>query len=278
MNADAFFKTGTSLNHSTKNHPLLKKTSGSQASHRLGLGIMPSGLLNIKHSHPRLQSVSAFSPSWMLQFSLFGFPVTIHWMFWVITAMLFGGLEARSPEQFRLMIISMVAAFLSVLIHELGHAFLMRRYGAKASILLHSMGGLAFADRSFSRGKSIIVSLAGPLVEIIFGLIVWELLRRGIGGSVSVKFFLLQFAFISIYWGLMNLIPIYPLDGGHILVHVLGPRLIKVSIVISIVCAVAIGIYFFIAGNFFGGLVLGYIAFENVKRLRGQRPGSFMQP
>lgn len=212
----------------------------------------------------------------MLHFSLFGFPVTIHWMFWVITAMLFGGFEARTPEQFQFLILSMVAAFLSVLIHELGHAFLMRRYGARASILLHSMGGLAFADRSFTRGKSIIVSLAGPVVEIVCGLLVWEL--SGIDGPAAVKFFFLQFALISIYWGLINLIPIYPLDGGHIMVHVLGPRLIKVSITISIVCAVAVGVYFFLGGNYFGGLVLGYIAFENVKRLQGQRPNSFMQP
>lgn len=214
----------------------------------------------------------------MLHFSLFGFPVTIHWMFWVITAMLFGGLEARSPEQFQLLILSMVAGFLSILIHELGHAFMMRRYGARASILLHSMGGLAFADRSFTRGKSIIVSLAGPLVEIVFGLIVWELLRQGLGGPEKVHFFLNQFAFISVYWGLINLVPIYPLDGGHIMVHVLGPRLIKLSISISIVAAVGIGILFFLSGNFFGGLVLGYIAFENVKRLQGQRPSSFRQP
>lgn len=214
----------------------------------------------------------------MLHFSLFGFPVTIHWMFWVITAMLFGGFEARTPEQFQFLILSMVAAFLSVLIHELGHAFLMRRYGARASILLHSMGGLAFADRSFTRGKSIIVSLAGPMVEIVCGLVIWELLRKGIGGPNAVKFFLVQFAFISIYWGLINLIPIYPLDGGHIMVHVLGPRLIKVSLIISIVCAIAIGVLFFFSGNYFGGLVLGYIAFENVKRLQGQRPSSFMQP
>ncbi len=214
----------------------------------------------------------------MLHFKLFGFPVTIHWMFWVITAMLFGGLEARTPNQLQLLVLSMVAAFLSILIHELGHTFLMRHYGARASILLHSMGGLAFADRGFTRGKSIIVSLAGPLVEIVFGLIVWELMRRGLSGPTQVNFFLDRFATISIYWGILNLIPIYPLDGGHIMVHVLGPRLIKVSISISIVLAIAIGIFLLLRENYFGGLVLCYIAFENIKRLRGQSPNSFRQP
>lgn len=215
----------------------------------------------------------------MLHFKLFGFPVTIHWMFWVILAMLFGGLDPNpSPESLKRLILSMVAAFLSILIHELGHAFTMRHYGARASILLHSMGGLAFADRSFSRGKSIIVSLAGPLVEIIFGLIVWELMRRGLNGPTQVNYFLAQFAFISIYWGILNLVPIYPLDGGHIMVHTLGPRLIKVSIIISIVLAIGIGIFLLLGGSYFGGLVLGYIAYENFKRLRGQSPNSFRQP
>jgi Zn-dependent protease len=140
------------------------------------------------------------------------------------------------------------------------------------------MGGLAFADRGFTRGKSIIVSLAGPLVEIVFGLVVWELMRRGMNGPKQVNFFLNQFAFISVFWGLINLVPIYPLDGGHIMVHVLGPRLIKLSIGISVVFAIGIGIFLLLGGNYFGGLVLGYIAFENIKRLRGQTPNSFRQP
>lgn len=214
----------------------------------------------------------------MLHFKLFGFPVTIHWMFWVITAMLFGGLEARSPEQFQRLILSIVAVFLSVLIHELGHTFLMRRYGARAAILLYSMGGLAIPDRSFTRGQSIIVSLAGPVVEIIFGLLVVELIRQGYHGPPNVYFFLSQFAFISIFWGLFNLVPIYPLDGGHIMLHGLGPRLIKVSIGISIVLATALGLWCLLIGTYFTGLMMGYLAYQNFLRLRGQSPNFFRQP
>ncbi len=213
----------------------------------------------------------------MLHFSLFGFPVTVHWMFWVIGAMLFGGLEVPSIESLQFMVLSIIAAFFSVLIHELGHAMMMQRYGAKASILLHSLGGLAFADRKITRGKSIVVSLAGPLVEIACGLLVWVFLKQDFVIHHAARFFLDQFAIISIIWGLLNLIPIYPLDGGQILVSILGARRIKLSLTLSIICALAIAALFFLKGNYFGGLLLGYIAFENIKKLRSQHACSLVQ-
>jgi hypothetical protein len=56
----------------------------------------------------------------MLRFTLFGFPVLIHWMFWLNAALMGGALSASSPEQLRGLLGWMAAVFLSILIHELG--------------------------------------------------------------------------------------------------------------------------------------------------------------
>ena len=68
-----------------------------------------------------------------LNFSLFGFPVRVSPFFWSVAAILGWGL-VREPKLFFLFIL---AAFLSILIHELGHAFAFRRFGTSARIVLY---------------------------------------------------------------------------------------------------------------------------------------------
>lgn len=80
----------------------------------------------------------------MLRFTLFDFPVIIHWFFWVNVALLGGALNASSPRQIQMLAGWVLAAFLSVLIHELGHGFAMRRFGdRRVDILLYAFGGVA---------------------------------------------------------------------------------------------------------------------------------------
>ena len=66
-------------------------------------------------------------------------------------------------------------AFVSILVHELGHAVIMRRFGSNARIVLHSFGGLAIPEGSLGFGRSyhrrssneqIYISLAGPFAAI----------------------------------------------------------------------------------------------------------------
>jgi len=214
----------------------------------------------------------------MFRFTLFGFPVAIHWMFWVTAAFISGDFNANTPEKLQALILFILAALVSIMIHELGHALLMRHYGARASILLYAFGGLAIPDRGFKRVQQILVSLAGPVVQIVAGILVMVLIRYLSPDIITVRIFLDDFVVVSLFWGILNLIPIYPLDGGHILAGILGPRRLKVTFTIGIVCAAAICLYMLSKGSIFNALLFGMLAYENFQRLRGDSPSSFLHP
>lgn len=72
-----------------------------------------------------------------LHFSLLGFPVRINPWFWLVSAFL---ASSRDPVRVGLWIL---AVLLCILLHELGHAIVMRAYGYRPSIVLYSFGGLA---------------------------------------------------------------------------------------------------------------------------------------
>jgi anhydro-N-acetylmuramic acid kinase len=67
----------------------------------------------------------------MLHFTLFGFPIRIHWLFWLNSALLGGAFSARTPSEMQGVAVWIAMVFLSILIHELGHALVMRRFGQR---------------------------------------------------------------------------------------------------------------------------------------------------
>jgi stage IV sporulation protein FB len=78
------------------------------------------------------------SPSrYDLCLTLVGVPIRVHPLFWIL-AVFVGGF---TPDPVRLLI-WVAAVFVSILIHELGHALAMRRFGQPSRIVLHLMGGL----------------------------------------------------------------------------------------------------------------------------------------
>jgi len=176
-----------------------------------------------------------------LQFSIAGIPVRVHPLFWLI-AILFGSFG--SPL---LIPVWVLVLFVSILVHELGHAFAFRRYGQRSQIVLHFAGGLTipepvawgsgWANVALSRGQEIFIALAGPFAGFLFaGLIV--LIVTVAGGSVgTIRLFgfiplplsaIVPFGgaligslvglllWVNIFWGLINLMPVQPLDGGNV--------------------------------------------------------------
>lgn len=214
----------------------------------------------------------------MLRFSLFGFPVAVHWLFWITCLFLGGGINADSPEDYQHLIAFTSAAFVSVLIHELGHAFMQRKYGAFSHIMLVALGGMAIANRRFTRKQEIIVSLAGPLVQIAVGLVALLILRHSAGTVPFLVSFLASFALVSIVWGVFNLLPFFPMDGGHVLLNVLGPRNEKITYGIGIVGPALLAVGGLLIGSFFTAILLGMMAFENYQRFRGTQTGGMLYP
>ena len=106
----------------------------------------------------------------MLRFSLFGVPVAIHWMFWVVTLILgLGGNRGATPLDFQRLLICVAVVLVSILVHEFGHAFAFRKFGGRPSVLLHSLGGLASSHGHFTRKQHVIISAAGPAAGLALG-------------------------------------------------------------------------------------------------------------
>jgi stage IV sporulation protein FB len=214
----------------------------------------------------------------MLRFSIFGFRVTVHWMFWVSVALLGGGLDADSPRRLFVLALWVLAAFVSILLHELGHTFMQRRYGARAYILLYALGGLAVPDRKFTPRQHIYVSVAGPAAQITLGVVSWLMLLSIFRGSFTVGTFLASLTFVSIVWGVMNLIPIYPLDGGQVLLAWLGPSRSRLAFTVGMYCAIASAVLVAAYNLLFSAIFFGMLAYENFQRSRGRNVGSFLHP
>ncbi|HSO11633.1 MAG TPA: hypothetical protein VLT51_04610, partial [Anaerolineales bacterium] len=75
-----------------------------------------------------------------LRFSIAGIPVRVHPLFWLI-ALLLGSSGALVEIPIWILVV-----FVSILVHELGHALAFRRYGIQSHIVLHAMGGLTIPE------------------------------------------------------------------------------------------------------------------------------------
>jgi Zn-dependent protease len=161
-----------------------------------------------------------------LQWRMFGIHVRVHPMFWLIAALLGWGWYNRmggGPQGLLYLLLWVFCVFLSVLIHELGHVVAGRCFGSSGNIVLYSFGGLAIGSNHLpARWQRIIVSLAGPGAQILlFALLYWAApyLLASVARSdyerpvlITLEMLLL----INLFWPILNLLPIWPLDGGQV--------------------------------------------------------------
>jgi membrane-associated protease RseP (regulator of RpoE activity) len=174
----------------------------------------------------------------------------VHPFFWVVTLIL--GMGGSGPAEPARVLIWVVVVFVSILVHEFGHAFTQRYFRGHPWVTLHGFGGLASCnDCDRSPGAQMLISMAGPLAGFIFAVLVVVIVAlsgHAIGFSLpgrvrpetlNVESILIQpMAFfvayfepfradqlndmigsllqVNILWGIINLLPIYPLDGGQI--------------------------------------------------------------
>lgn len=114
--------------------------------------------------------------------------------------------------------------FVSILIHELGHALTARAFGAEVEIELNGIGGLtrwSVPEQSLGPGRRALVAGAGSAVGVVFGLAVWAIALQ-FGPYRDLTFYVINnLIFVNVFWGLLNWLPIRPLDGGHLLLSLL---------------------------------------------------------
>ena len=124
------------------------------------------------------------------------------------------------------LLLFMVAGFLTILWHELGHASAGLYFGKPSNITLIAFGGYAsFYDGGPRSGwRSLLMILAGPAAGFLLALLLYvsnESVGWASQGGLAVAFFYYVFIRINIVWGLFNLLPIWPLDGGRALREIL---------------------------------------------------------
>ena len=189
-----------------------------------------------------------------LRFPLFGFPVRIHPSFLLIAVLIGLGSPGVSLG---LVIVWTVVVLVSVLVHELGHAFAARGLGAAPTVDLYVFGGVtAFVPpRGMGRLQSIWVTLAGPLAGFALGGFVLSVAGAfgvsnpslRIYSNASIAEHTVSIAiYVNIIWGFVNLLPILPLDGGNILRNVLPgtpDQRARAAAVVSVVLAIGLCVW-----------------------------------
>lgn len=206
-----------------------------------------------------------------MSFRLGSIPVRIHPWFW-LTALLLGG-SFRNPK---IIAIWVAVVFVSVLVHELGHALAGMAFGLAPQIDLHGMGGTTSwgsGGRPLGHVRSIVVSVAGPLAGMSIALAIHLATRYGWAPENDYVAAAAGLAYsVNFYWGFLNLVPLLPLDGGNVMrsfLHLLtGGRGEKPARVISIIVAV-LGLAYAVAHReTWLGFLAALFAFRNVQALR----------
>lgn len=227
-----------------------------------------------------------------IQFQLWGIPVVIHPMSWIILAVIGGGLGISDRDSLVQVLCFVAAGMLTLLAHEFGHALVGRSLGGgNASIIIAGMGGLTHHERTpSSRLNYFITVLAGPLASLLLGIIGGALLGLQLGhiglgiqlsltlpvgtispeaasilinSGISLTLFKLYAALFltCFWWSVFNLLPILPLDGGRLLVTLLqNDRL--VCLIGLTICGILV-LWSLISGSWFNFLITGYLGWLN---------------
>lgn len=240
-----------------------------------------------------------------LRFQVAGFPVRVVPWFWLTTFLL--GFSA-SQREVAPVFIWVAVVFVSILAHELGHALMFRRFGSGARIVLYQLGGLAIAQEGHSylpdynrpandTRARVLIHLAGPAAGFVVAAILLAILIPSgrIHFVLDIPFWYVDMAnrrvatlvhyalWVNVFWGLINLLPVYPLDGGQVARELLTLKNaragIENSLMLSMVTAVAVGVgglaYFRDRTGFFIAIMFGVLAFLNYRILQAYRASAF---
>lgn len=206
-----------------------------------------------------------------LRFRIGPVPVSIHVSSPIILALL--GLDlARDPL---LLVLWVGIGIASIIVHELGHAVVVRLAGGTPRVDLQWLGGLTSyqpTERLRTRAWSVAVSLAGPATGIVTGLAVRAWGGELAGGSNPYLSSAIYFTwFVSFVWAVFNLLPIMPLDGGQALRELLpgtpAARTRRAAWVGAVVGAAVVA-WAVASSQIYIALLVGLMAWQNLRLAR----------
>jgi len=159
-------------------------------------------------------------------FNLFGVPVRLHFTFillmiFLVVTDLGSGSSSGSYALF------LLGLFASVLLHEMAHAFVGRRFGVRTTeIIMFPIGGLSRMERMLRPSEELAIAIAGPAVNLLLsaGIFIYmfnmhlavpvkisQVLQPGDANALA------RLAYGNLVLAGFNLLPAFPMDGGRIL-------------------------------------------------------------
>jgi Zn-dependent protease/CBS domain-containing protein len=202
---------------------------------------------------------------------IFGASVRFHFTFWLFAVWLvflgFGGKQSVAGS-----VVYILAIFASILLHELGHALMARRYRIQTvEIVMLPLGGVARLERGLRASEEFWVALAGPLVNFLIGaaLLGWVYAR---GGTVSLAHWTQvddanlapRLATANLVLAFFNLLPTFPMDGGRVFRSLLAQsrpveEATRLTARVGIGLAALMGLYGLLSANFIWVFVAFFI-------------------
>jgi Zn-dependent protease/CBS domain-containing protein len=160
---------------------------------------------------------------------LFGFDINVHWTWFLIFFLVTWTFATGVLEEFysdwtagrRWTVAAAISLvfFLSILLHEISHSIVARRYGIDVSgITLFVFGGVSNLTKEPETSRQeFLIAIVGPLTSLALalffavGYLALSPIEEGAGGVSA------NLAMINLAIGIFNLIPGFPLDGGRVL-------------------------------------------------------------
>lgn len=179
-----------------------------------------------------------------------------------------GWLNSSTPLE---ILLWAIVIFISILVHELGHALTAIAFGHTAEITFMPLGGLtARTGPKLNSLREFLIVLNGPLAGFALYFLCRFLLQAGeFTSTSSFGYMLLIGTYINLVWTILNLFPVLPLDGGKLVMIVMekifGIKGGRIAYGISFITAALFGLLFFVMQQLFAGAIFSLFAFESYR-------------
>jgi Zn-dependent protease len=211
-----------------------------------------------------------------IRFSVGRVPVQIE-LFHFLTVLLLGIPESRGYGT-RFLLLWVAVAVPSVLAHELVHAFTLQRMRRAPEVVLHILGGSTVAAGTLPARQKVLVNLLPSITMLLLVGIPARLWYETLDpGSLFLWRLAFDLYWVNVWWSVLNLLPVWPLDGGNVLAGLNELRGNRVNWrlvhTVSAITAGVGGLYVLARGddNFYVFVFAAVIVVQNVLRLRGSR-------